>query len=60
MRRSQSVRNQQKQALAVGADDLGAVNEDDRSVEDVLRAQLLEKDKENDKVVLQNPIVGQN
>ena len=49
MRRAQSVRHYAKTPMAVGADDLGVLKEDE-SVEDVLRRQLLEKDRECDKV----------
>lgn len=52
MRRSQSVRNQHRPAVMVGSDDLSVVEEDEQSLKDVLRTQLLEKDKENDKVGL--------
>ena len=49
MRRAQSVRHYARSSLAPGADDLGVLKEDE-SVEDVLRRQLLEKDRECDKV----------
>ena len=50
MRRAQSVRHYGRPSLAIGgADDLGVLKEDE-SVEDVLRRQLLEKDRECDKV----------
>ncbi|KAI0673843.1 hypothetical protein C8Q78DRAFT_1019299 [Trametes maxima] len=52
MRRAQSVRNYARPSLALGADDLGVLKEDE-SVEDVLRRQLLEKDRENDKLRVQ-------
>jgi hypothetical protein len=52
MRRAQSVRNYGKTALAPAADDLGILREgDEPAIEDVLR-QLLDKDRENDKVSL--------
>lgn len=51
MRRAQSSRHYPKPSLALGADDLGMLKENpDESIEDVLRRQLLEKDRENDKV----------
>ncbi|EKM56717.1 uncharacterized protein PHACADRAFT_254001 [Phanerochaete carnosa HHB-10118-sp] len=50
MRRSQSVRNQHRPAVMVGSDDLGVVKEDEQNLEEILRAHLLEKDKENDKL----------
>lgn len=34
----------------VGVESLGVLKEDEGAMEDVLQAQLLEKDKENDKV----------
>ncbi|KAI0368925.1 hypothetical protein BV20DRAFT_968732 [Pilatotrama ljubarskyi] len=52
MRRAQSVRHYARPSLAVGADDLGVLKEDE-SVEDVLRRQLLEKDRECDKLHIQ-------
>ncbi|KAI0800535.1 hypothetical protein C8Q74DRAFT_422282 [Fomes fomentarius] len=51
MRRAQSVRNHSRPSYAMGVDDLGMVKEDE-SVEDVLRRQLLEKDRECDKAQL--------
>ncbi|THU93207.1 hypothetical protein K435DRAFT_725660 [Dendrothele bispora CBS 962.96] len=54
MRRAQSVRNYTRPTLALGADDLGVLREGDESNEDVLRRQLLEKDRECDR--LQNQI----
>jgi hypothetical protein len=50
MRRAQSVRNYGRQPLALAADDLGMLRESDEAIEDVLRRQLLDKDRENDKV----------
>ena len=48
MRRSQTVRNHAKaSSLAVGSDDLGALRENEDN-EDILRRQLLEKDREKD------------
>ncbi|EPQ60102.1 hypothetical protein GLOTRDRAFT_89713 [Gloeophyllum trabeum ATCC 11539] len=51
MRRAQSVRHYARPSLALGADDLGMLKESpDESNEDVLRRQLLEKDRELDKI----------
>jgi hypothetical protein len=51
MRRTQSVRNHAKSiSSATGSDELSVLKESDDGLEDVLRRQLLEKDKENDKV----------
>jgi hypothetical protein len=50
MRRAQSLRHNTRPSLALGADDLGMLREGDESDEDVLRRQLLDKDRENDKV----------
>ena len=50
VRRTQSVRNHQKVASMYGTDDLGVLKEGEDSVEGALRTQLLEKDRENDKV----------
>ncbi|RPD64636.1 hypothetical protein L226DRAFT_549426 [Lentinus tigrinus ALCF2SS1-7] len=52
MRRAQSVRHYAKSSLAIGADDLGVLKEDE-SVEDVLRRQLLDKDRECDRLQIQ-------
>ncbi|KAI0778859.1 hypothetical protein BD413DRAFT_119952 [Trametes elegans] len=52
MRRAQSVRHYARPSLAAGADDLGVLKEDE-SVEDVLRRQLLEKDRECDRLRVQ-------
>lgn len=49
LRRAQSVRHHPRPSLALGADDLGVLREGDESNEDVLRRQLLDKDRENDK-----------
>ena len=49
MRRAQSVRHYARPSLALAADDLGMLREGDESNEDVLRKQLLDKDRENDK-----------
>jgi hypothetical protein len=50
MRRAQSVRHHGRPSLAIGADDLGILREGNESNEDVLRRQLIEKDRENDRV----------
>lgn len=50
MRRAQSVRHYARSSLALAVDDLGTLKEGDESNEDVLRRQLLDKDRENDKV----------
>ncbi|KAI6097270.1 hypothetical protein EDD16DRAFT_1669098 [Pisolithus croceorrhizus] len=52
MRRTQSVRTYNKQpSTSIIADDLGVLRESsEESVEDVLRKQLLDKDRENDKL----------
>ncbi|TFK90073.1 hypothetical protein K466DRAFT_517755 [Polyporus arcularius HHB13444] len=52
MRRAQSVRNHARPSLALGADDLGVLKEDE-SVEGVLRKQLLDKDRECDRLQIQ-------
>jgi hypothetical protein len=53
MRRAQSVRNHGRQpTIALATDDLGILREGDETIEDVLRRQLLDKDRENDKVGL--------
>ncbi|TFK60814.1 hypothetical protein BDN72DRAFT_883434 [Pluteus cervinus] len=54
MRRAQSVRHHTtRPSLALGADDLGMLREGDESNEDILRRQLLEKDRENDRLQTQ-------
>jgi hypothetical protein len=50
MRRAQSVRHYSRPSTAQGADDLGILKENDDSVEDVLRKQLIDKERECDKV----------
>jgi len=50
MRRAQTVRHNTRPSLALGTDDLGLLREGDESNEDVLRKQLLDKDRENDKL----------
>ncbi|KAF8648785.1 hypothetical protein AX16_006167 [Volvariella volvacea WC 439] len=49
MRRAQSVRHYTRPSANV-ADDLGVLKEGDESAEDGLRKQLIEKDRENDKL----------
>ncbi|KAH7886389.1 hypothetical protein F5I97DRAFT_1264919 [Phlebopus sp. FC_14] len=49
MRRAQSVRNYGRPQHALASDDLGVLREDE-SAEDTLRRQLLDKDRENDKL----------
>ncbi|KAJ7481885.1 hypothetical protein FB451DRAFT_1237465 [Mycena latifolia] len=53
MRRAQSVRNYGRPSLAIGADDLGVLREGNESDEDVLRRQLIDKDRENDRLKTQ-------
>ncbi|RDB24412.1 hypothetical protein Hypma_008499 [Hypsizygus marmoreus] len=53
MRRAQSVRHYARPSLALGTDDLGMLREGDETNEDVLRRQLLDKDRENDKLQTQ-------
>ncbi|KAK0187847.1 hypothetical protein F5146DRAFT_960467 [Armillaria mellea] len=53
MRRSQSVRNQPRPSLALISDDLGVLREGDESNEDILRKQLIEKDRECDRLQTQ-------
>lgn len=50
MRRAQSVRYNRPSSIALAPDDLGILRENDESNEDVLRRQLLDKDRENDKL----------
>ncbi|TFK56447.1 hypothetical protein OE88DRAFT_1649736 [Heliocybe sulcata] len=51
MRRAQSARNNTRPSLALGADDLSVLKENpDETNEDVLRRQLLDKDRELDKL----------
>ena len=52
MRRTQSVRNHpNNKSTIITSDDLGILRETgDESMEDVLRRQLVEKDRENDRV----------
>ncbi|KAG6835093.1 hypothetical protein H0H93_004904 [Arthromyces matolae] len=53
MRRAQSVRNYPRPSPAIGTDDLGVLREADETNEDMLRRQLLDKDRENDKLQTQ-------
>jgi len=54
MRRAQSVRHYGRPSLALGADDLGMLKEaPEETAEDVLRRQLIEKDRECDKLQTQ-------
>ncbi|KAJ6597525.1 hypothetical protein DFH09DRAFT_1356763 [Mycena vulgaris] len=53
MRRAQSVRNYGRPSIAIGADDLGVLREGNESNEDVLRRQLIDKDRENDRLQTQ-------
>jgi len=50
MRRAQSVRHHQKSSLAIGVDDLGILREGEDSVEDLLRKQMIDKERECDRV----------
>ncbi|KAJ7236872.1 hypothetical protein B0H12DRAFT_1204452 [Mycena haematopus] len=50
MRRAQSVRNYGRPSLALGADDLGILREGNESDEDILRRQLIDTDRENDRL----------
>lgn len=50
MRRTQT-RHQPRPSIALAADDIGVLREGNETNEDVLRRQLLEKDRENDKVL---------
>ncbi|KDQ62965.1 hypothetical protein JAAARDRAFT_146812 [Jaapia argillacea MUCL 33604] len=58
MRRAQSVRHYSRPSIALGADDLGMLKESpDESNEDVLRRQLIERDRECDKLQTQVQIL---
>jgi hypothetical protein len=59
MRRAQSVRHYARPSLALAADDLGMLREGDESNEDVLRKQLLDKDRENDKARFFSKLLSQ-
>ncbi|TEB32487.1 hypothetical protein FA13DRAFT_1662822 [Coprinellus micaceus] len=50
MRRAQSVRHYARPSLALASDDLGMLREGAESDEDVLRKQLIEKDRECDRL----------
>lgn len=51
MRRAQTTRHYGRPSLALGADDLGMLKETpDETAEDVLRRQLIDKDRECDRV----------
>ncbi|KAF9264536.1 hypothetical protein L218DRAFT_958244 [Marasmius fiardii PR-910] len=52
-RKAQSLRHAVRPSLALGTDDLGVLREGDESNEDVLRRQLLEKDRECDRLQTQ-------
>jgi len=56
MRRAQSVRHYARPSLAHATDDLGVLREDESS-EDALRRQLLDKDRENDRLQTQVQIL---
>lgn len=53
MRRAQSVRYSRPSSIALSTDDLGVLREGDESNEDILRRQLLDKDRENDRLQTQ-------
>ena len=51
MRRAQSLRNYSRQSISPVVDDLGVLKEaGEETMEDVLRQQLSDKTKENEKV----------
>ncbi|KAG7087629.1 hypothetical protein E1B28_013577 [Marasmius oreades] len=52
-RKAQTLRHAMRPSLALGTDDLGVLREGDESNEDVLRRQLLEKDRECDRLQTQ-------
>jgi len=52
MRRAQTTRHRARLSLALAADDLGILREGEESNEDVLRRELHDKGRENDKVIL--------
>lgn len=54
MRRSQTLRHNSKSSAFLASEDLGALREEE-STEGTLRRQLLEKDRENDKVTEREP-----
>lgn len=51
IRRTQSVRNRTAHSVTV-SDDLGVLREGEQSIEDVLRQEVVEVRRENDKVCL--------
>ncbi|KIY48296.1 hypothetical protein FISHEDRAFT_73859 [Fistulina hepatica ATCC 64428] len=53
MRRAQTLRHNGRPSLALTSDDLGVLREGDETDEDVLRRQLLERDRDNDKLQTQ-------
>ncbi|KAJ2917178.1 hypothetical protein MD484_g3240, partial [Candolleomyces efflorescens] len=50
MRRAQSVRHYARNSIALASDDLGMLREGTETDEDILRRQLIEKDRECDKL----------
>lgn len=58
-RRAQSAKHHVRPSLALAADDLGILREGDERNEDILRRQLLEKDRENDRVCSRDDWVNQ-
>ncbi|KAJ2937022.1 hypothetical protein H1R20_g79, partial [Candolleomyces eurysporus] len=50
MRRAQSVRHYARSSIALASDDLGMLREGTETDEDILRRQLIEKDRECDKL----------
>lgn len=56
-RRAQSAKHHVRPSLALAADDLGVLREGDETNEDILRRQLLEKDRENDRVCYSRDVV---
>ncbi|KAF5352482.1 hypothetical protein D9756_006252 [Leucocoprinus leucothites] len=53
MRRTQSTKHNTRPSLPLTSNDLGVLREGNETNEDILRRQLLEKDRENDKLVTQ-------
>jgi ATPase subunit of ABC transporter with duplicated ATPase domains len=54
MRRAQSVRSYSRpSSMILPSDDLGVLRENEESNEDILRRQLLDKDRENDRLQTQ-------
>lgn len=56
MRRSHTVKHMGRPSLALGPDDLGVLREGDETNEDVLRKQLLERDRECERVSFIFPV----